>query len=120
MIPYQISDRGPATAIGDLNGDGKDDLFFGGSRNYPSELFIQTNSGFTKKNIKILEDDKLSEHISASIEDFNNDGKNDLFVASGGGEFTGNAKPLLDKLFINNADFKFIRSELPEYLNMQQ
>ncbi len=115
LIPYQISDRGPATAIGDLNGDGKDDLFFGGSRNYPSELFIQTNSGFTKKSIKILEDDKMSEDISANIEDYNKDGENDLFVVSGGGEFTGNAKPLLDKLYINNTDFKYIKSELPEY-----
>lgn len=115
LIPYQISDRGPATAIGDLNGDGKDDIFFGGSRNYPSELFVQTNSGFTKKSIKILEDDKLSEDISANIEDYNENGKNDLFVASGGGEFTGYAKPLLDRLYINNGDFKFIKSEFPEY-----
>jgi len=27
LIPYQRSDRGPATAIGDLNADGKEDVF---------------------------------------------------------------------------------------------
>ena len=115
LIPYQISDRGPATAVGDLNSDGKDDVFFGGSRNFSSELFIQINSGFTKKSITILENDRLSEDISASIEDFNKDGKNDLFVASGGGEFTRNAKPLLDRLYINDGDLKFLKSELPDY-----
>ena len=36
LIPYQVSDRGPATAIGDLNGDGKEDIFFGSSRSIAS------------------------------------------------------------------------------------
>jgi len=115
LIPYQISDRGPATAVGDLNNDGKDDVFFGSSKNYQAELFIQTNNGFTKKIVSVLEDDRSREDISASIEDFNNDGKNDLFVASGGGEFTGNVKPLLDRLYVKHQDSIFVKSELPDY-----
>jgi len=115
LIPYQISDRGPATAVGDLNSDGKDDIFFGSSRNYQAELFMQTNNGFTKKKVGVFKEDTSREDISASIEDFNNDGKNDLFVASGGGEFTGNVKPLLDRLYIKHEDSIFVKSELPDY-----
>jgi len=115
LIPYQISDRGPATVVGDINNDGKDDVFFGSSRNYPSQLYIQTDEGFKKSKLEIFEEDKLSEDISACINDFNNDGENDLFVASGGGEFIQNAKPLMDRLYLNNGDLNFSKSQLPSY-----
>ena len=29
LVPYQLSDRGPAVAVGDINNDGKTDIFFG-------------------------------------------------------------------------------------------
>jgi len=115
LIPYQISDRGPATAVGDINNDGKEDIFFGGSRNHPAQLFIQTTEGFKEKVLDVFETDKLSETVSAVITDFNNDKKNDLFIANGGGEYTGKSKPLLDKLYTNNDSTNFTKSNLPNY-----
>jgi hypothetical protein len=115
LIPYQISDRGPATAVGDVNNDWKDDIYFGNSRNQPGNLFLQTEDGFTKVDLLDFEKDKLSEDIDACIEDFNNDGKKDLFVASGGGEYIDNAKPLLDRLYTNSDNFILTKTELPAY-----
>lgn len=115
LIPYQISDRGPATAVGDINNDGKEDVFFGSSRNQPSQLFIQTEEGFVKKNDSIFEVHKITEDISAHICDFNNDGRNDLFIATGGAEFNGNSPHLMDKLYLNNINLNFTKSVLPEY-----
>jgi hypothetical protein len=96
LIPYQRSDRGPATAVGDLNGDGKDDLFFGGSKGFASQVFIQTTHGFVKKQFSNLEKDAVFEDASAVIIDSNKDKKNELFVATGGGQ---NAADLLSRAY---------------------
>ena len=96
LIPYQRSDRGPATAIGDLNGDGKEDIFFGGSKGKKAAIYLQNANGFSKKSFTEIEKDSIYEDASAVIGDFNNDKLNDLFVASGGGE---NASNLQDRLY---------------------
>lgn len=98
LIPYQRSDRGPATAIGDLNGDGKEDIFFGGAKNNPASIYIQNATGFSKKTYPEIEKDAVFEDASAVIVDFNNDKTSDLFVVSGGGE---NAADLQDRLYWN-------------------
>ena len=98
LIPYQHSDRGPATAIGDLNADGKEDLFFGGSKGKKAAIYIQNATGFTKKQSAAIEKDSIYEDASAVIGDFNNDKINDLFVASGSGENPAN---LDSRLYLN-------------------
>ncbi len=98
LIPYQHSDRGPATAIGDLNGDGTEDLFFGGAKGKKAVIYIQNASGYIKNPIATIENDSIYEDASAVIGDFNNDKINDLFVASGGGENPAN---LDSRLYLN-------------------
>ncbi|MHA7056375.1 VCBS repeat-containing protein [Aquimarina sp. M1] len=113
LIPYKISDRGPATAIGDLNGDGKDDVFFGSSKLDTSKIYIQTGTGFEELPSEILSLDKKKEDVVAVIEDLNNDGKNDLLVSSSGGEFYGESSELLDRLYVNS-EKGLVKSDFPE------
>ncbi|SNY94579.1 VCBS repeat-containing protein [Flagellimonas pacifica] len=114
LIPYQISDRGPALAVGDLNNDGKEDIFIGGSKFGLSKIFLQRDSVFVDHHFPIITKDSIKEDVSAVIADFNNDQKNDLFITSGGGDFFGQSDALLEQFYIQG-DATFETTNLPEY-----
>ncbi|MGB5172052.1 MAG: VCBS repeat-containing protein [Eudoraea sp.] len=114
LIPYQLSDRGPAIAIGDLTNDGKADIFFGGSKFFPSRIFVQSDSTYNEKIFPEIAGDSIKEDVAAVIADFNSDGKSDLFLGSGGADFYNKMAPLLDSYYIQN-DSVFVKSILPEY-----
>ncbi len=115
LLPYQQSDRGPATAIGDLNNDGNQDVYFGGSKYIPGQLFVQSaDNKFQKLNIPFILKDSIKEEVDAVIDDFNNDGKADLFVGTGGADFYNQAKPLLDSYYFSG-DSGFSMTEIADY-----
>jgi hypothetical protein len=112
LIPYQFSDRGPAVAIGDLNGDGKEDVYFGGSKFIPAQCYVQTDEGFREYRLKSIARDSVNEDVSALITDLDGDGQNDLFVGTGGADFYNEMAPLLDAYY-RKADTAFVKQELP-------
>ncbi|AOW21545.1 VCBS repeat-containing protein [Urechidicola croceus] len=113
LIPYQVSDRGPAVSIGDLNNDSKPDIFFGGSKHISSKIYIQSDSSFIKTEIPTIKKDSIKEDVVSLIADFNNDGKNDLIIGTGGANFSNKSKPLTDSFYIQN-DSSFIAHSFPE------
>lgn len=110
LLPHKMSTFGPALAVGDLNNDGLEDYFIGGSATFSGKVFLQTKTGFVEKNIKALEDDKYSEDTGAVIFDADNDGDNDLYVVSGGYEFLINDPKLQDRLYLNNGKSDFTKA----------
>jgi hypothetical protein len=114
LIPYQISDRGPALAIGDLNGDGKKDLFFGGSKYIPSRIFLQGDTTYLENRIAIIANDSIKEDIAAVIGDLNKDGMSDLVIGTGGGDFYNEMPPLTDSYYFQNTT-GYELGVLPEY-----
>lgn len=114
LIPYKVSDREPATAIGDLNNDNLEDVFFGGSNGIPSKIFIQKDTTFNEVKITSFRKDSIKEDVSAVIADFNGDGKMDLFSGTGGSGFSANNTYLSDSYFIQN-DSSFTHGEIAAY-----
>ncbi|MDZ4328983.1 MAG: VCBS repeat-containing protein, partial [Flavobacterium sp.] len=90
--------------------DGKEDIFFGGSKGKKASIYFQNASGFSKKGFAAIEKDSIFEDASVVIGDFNNDKTNDLYVASGGGE---NASNLQDRLYLNKNN-QFLNAVLPK------
>ncbi|TDT43881.1 VCBS repeat protein [Maribacter spongiicola] len=113
LIPYQMSDRGPAVSVGDLNADGKEDIFFGGAKFIPSQIYIQGDSTFQLKNYPEIKKDSIKEDIASIIGDFNSDGKNDIIVGTGGADFFNEMKPLTDSYYVAS-DSTFTQKEFPE------
>jgi enediyne biosynthesis protein E4 len=108
LMPKMLSTEGPLMAVADVNGDGLDDIFIGGAKDQPSAILIQQADGsFVKSNEQLLAQDAASEDIGAVFFDANGDGRPDLYVVTGGTEFSDAAQPLEDRLYLNDGKGNF-------------
>ncbi|TDB59852.1 VCBS repeat-containing protein [Arundinibacter roseus] len=110
LMPFKVSTEGPAMAIGDVNGDGLDDMYLGGAKLQPGQLYLQQPGGtWMRKNEMALQRDTLYEDVDAIFFDADNDKDLDLYVVSGGNEFFGEAPALLDRLYRNDGKGNFVQ-----------
>lgn len=109
LLPYKQSNLGPFISKGDVNGDGKTDLYIGGAFGQAGQLFVQTDTGFSKLKVPDFEKDANYEDMEALFFDFDNDNDLDLYVVSGGSEFTERSINLMDRLYVNNGKGNFSR-----------
>ena len=111
LIFHMLSTEGPRMAKGDVNADGLEDFYICGAKGQPGALYIQTAEGqFKRSNEKLLEQDKGSEDTDCLFFDADGDGDQDLFVCSGGNEFSANSTDLISRLYINDGKGNFTKS----------
>ena len=110
LIPHKFSEYGPALAVGDIDGNGLDDLVCGGSSGNSARLFFQQADGrFIQKSL--LPDEKSAkktwDDTGILLFDADRDGDLDLYIASGGFELERNSSAYQDHFYLNNRTGNF-------------
>ena len=111
LLPYKQSTLGPCITRGDANGDGLDDVFIGGAKGQSAKLFIQNKEGFIAQSTPVFLQDKEYEDLDALFIDVEGDGDQDLIVVSGGNEFAIGDKLLENRLYLNDGEGVFTKTD---------
>ena len=108
LAPKLLSTEGPALAVADVNGDGLDDVYLGGSTGQGGRLMLQQADGrFVPGDQRAFAADVGCEDVGAVFFDANGDGYPDLYVVSGGSAFPDAAPQLQDRLYLNDGHGHF-------------
>lgn len=118
LLPYQLSRQSPVITVGDVTGNGLDDIFIGGTADVSGNLLIQREDGIFEEfnHLQPWVADQRYEDWGVLFFDANGNGLLDLYISSGGYRLSNVSSLLQDRLYINQGDGRFIRDNnaLPE------
>jgi hypothetical protein len=115
LLPHKFSEYGPALAVGDINGDGLDDIICGGAAYHSAQIFLQQKNGKFVQQPLLSEADaknKMADDLGILLFDVDGDGDLDLFIAHGGYGNEHNLAVYQDGLYVNNGKGLFTPDSL--------
>jgi hypothetical protein len=111
LLYHMISTEGPRMCKGDVNGDNLEDIYICGAKGQAGSLMIQQKNGtFLATEKQLFEEDKVSEETDCAMFDADGDKDLDLYIACGGNELPESSSALSSRLYINNGQGQFVKS----------
>ena len=110
-LPHKFSQYGPAIAVGDVNGDGLDDIALASSSRFqgPVVLIQQTTGRFNKKILPIKNSEvNKEEDMGLLLFDADGDGDNDLYITRGSYQHDPGSDLYQDVLCENDGKGNFV------------
>lgn len=108
LLMRQYSQSGPSLAVANVDGKPGDEIFLGASYKQAGTIWFQDSLGVYYPKQRL---DSIYEDGDAIFIDVDNDSDLDLYVSSSGNEFFENSPNYLDRLYLNNGQGEFLRSE---------
>ena len=115
LLPHKLSEYGPGLAIGDIDGNGLDDIVCGGSYGYGASLLFQQPNGTYKTNQLIPNanpNTKPWEDLGVLLFDADGDNDLDLYTVSGSYENEPGSNAYKDRFFMNDGKGGFTYDSL--------
>ncbi len=109
LLPHKLSTQGPGMTVGDVDGDGLDDIYICGAAGQLGQLLMQTkNEDFVNSIQKTFTAQSPGEEIDATFFDADGDTDLDLYIARGSTEHSNNPELLMDLFYLNDGKGHFI------------
>ncbi len=103
-----VSREGPKAAVGDVNGDGLDDVYIGAPAGQAGCLYLQDATGaFAQSKQPAFEADSTFEDTAVLLFDADGDRDLDLFVGAGGNKDEVGSRNLQDRIYLNDGKGNF-------------
>jgi hypothetical protein len=107
-LPKMLSREGPKATVGDVNGDGLPDVYIGGAKGHPGQIYLQTSDGrFVKKDEPAFNQFGDFEDEAVLFFDADHDGDLDLFIGPGGNNAQPYSRQMQNRLFKNDGKGNF-------------
>jgi hypothetical protein len=102
LLPWKLSRSGPGMAVGDVDGNGIEDLYLGGAAGTSGQLLLRYAKSPPRRSTSPFAGQSKHEDMGALFFDLEGDGDLDLYVVSGGVECAPGHDWLQDRIYLND------------------